>query len=98
MGKPRRPKGWRPGNKTAVTDYDGQRLRIAKYLAGRGPVWGDAAAAELGLTLEQWWKAVEKCRWFSFDAPGPAGWTLTPEGVSAVSDAGRVRELEGRSV
>lgn len=43
-------------------------------------MWGDVALVTLGLTREQWWAAVEKCRWFAFDLPGKAGWQLTTLG------------------
>jgi hypothetical protein len=53
------------------------RRRVARFLAENGPIWGDDAALALGLTLWDWWCAVDKCRWFTFDLPGKAGWQLT---------------------
>lgn len=43
-------------------------------------MWGDAAAAALGVTDDAWWAAVSKSPWFTFDGPGRAGWTLTAFG------------------
>lgn len=57
-----------------VTDPTGVRRRIAGHLREHGPQWGDAAAAALGLTAEQWWAAVEQCRWFGMEV---GGWVLT---------------------
>lgn len=74
---------------TPVPDPTGERLAIARYLASCPvPPWGDAAAAALGLTPDRWWRLAGECRWFAFDAPGPAGWTLTAEGTAAVAAAG----------
>ena len=53
---------------------------IARYLAVHGPVWGDVAAAALGLSLEEWWATVYLSAYFTFEAPGKAGWTLTELG------------------
>ena len=43
-------------------------------------MWGAEAAGALGLTLDEWWTAVHQCPWFTFDAPGKAGWVLTDRG------------------
>lgn len=73
------PKGSFPQN-LVVVDPEGLKKRIAAYLDKRGPVWGDVAAYELGITPVQWWDAVKMCSWFTFDAKGPAGWQLTDRG------------------
>lgn len=49
-------------------------------------MWGETAAAELGLTPEAWWKAVGTGPYFRFDGPGPAGWTLTELGRTELLD------------
>lgn len=83
-GKPRKPKGWKPWNRLPVADPDGLRHRIAEYLDTNGPVHGDDAIAALNITEQQWWEAIGgdkgMCPWFTFDSPGPAGWTLTDRG------------------
>lgn len=64
-----------------------EQLVIARYLAKCAvrPT-GEVAAAALGLTQSRWWALVNKGRWFTFDAPGPAGWSLTPDGVAALAE------------
>lgn len=50
-------------------------------------MYGSAAAEALGLTLDQWWLAVNQCPWFTIDHEGRPGWMLT--------DRGRAEALEG---
>ena len=71
-----------------VSDPDGMRLAAAAYLLRAGRVWGDRAAADLGLTGDAWWNLVGQCPWFTFDAPGPAGWSVTAAGLEALARAG----------
>lgn len=60
-----------------VLDRHGHRRRIAAHLAAHGPQWSDAAAAAVGLTLEEWWPAVSVCDWFALVG---RGWVLTDKG------------------
>jgi hypothetical protein len=56
--------------------------RIAEYLAGHGPTQGADAAEAIGLTLEEWWRAVSTAPgrfWFSIEGPA-IGWRLTTDG------------------
>lgn len=44
-------------------------------------MWGDAAAEALALSLDEWWDAVNRCPWFTFDHDGSVrGWVLTRRG------------------
>lgn len=50
-------------------------------------MWGEAAAEVLALSLDEWWDAVSRCPWFTFDHDGTVrGWVLT--------DRGRAEALE----
>lgn len=73
-----------------MPDPTGVKARIVRHLATSGPLWGDVAAEQLGLTLEQWSTAVLNCSWVTFDeASRPAGWTVTERGQRDVLDATR---------
>jgi hypothetical protein len=52
------------------------RRRIARHLAAHGPTWGEPLARALGLTLEDFWEAID-CGWFT-NVVG--GWDLTEQG------------------
>lgn len=73
-----------PGNRR-VRDKAGGRRRIAGYLAGHGPTWGDAIAAALGMTLDEFWPLIN-CPWFRMVVGG--------YGLSA---RGRAEALGGES-
>lgn len=68
---------WRTAKHPPVRDPKGDRRKVAKFLAERGPIWGDAAAAELGMSADKWWKTVGGCRWFTL---ARGGWVLTEGG------------------
>jgi hypothetical protein len=76
--KPRKH-GWTPANRLPeVIDKYGHRRKILLFLGGQDkPIWGETAAELLGLTPEQWWQAIDNCRWFHFET---GGWTLTIHG------------------
>jgi len=71
----RRPR--RPEPKSLAAD----RRAVARLLADRGPIHGDAAAAALGWTRDRWWAAVAGFgHWFLVTGKG---WVVTPAGRSA---------------
>ena len=59
-----------------VTTGDPARLAIARHLAGHGATPGDALAAAVGLTVDQFW-AVINHPWFEVTGKG---YTLTEAG------------------
>jgi hypothetical protein len=60
------------------------KLAVARLLADRGPIYGDAAVKALGWTTERWWDVVGKCKeWFSLTS---TGWILSPDGRRALED------------
>jgi len=46
------------------------RLLVARVIADRGPLWGDALAEACGLSLVRFWAAVCGCPWFALEGPG----------------------------
>lgn len=69
-----------------MIDPAGHRKRIARSRSNRGPMHGETAAAELGLTLPRWWAAV-CCPWFEI---ATGGWRLTSRGRAEAFDADEV--------
>ena len=55
------------------------RRLVARTIAARGPLWGDALAAACGLSPARFWRAVCGCHWFALEGPG---WHLTARGRS----------------
>ncbi len=65
----------------------GRQRLIAEHLAGvAGRVWGADLADAVGLNLNEFWDAAERCPWFTCFTAGASGYTLTPEGMAALAD------------
>ncbi len=73
-------------NLTKQTRMVHQRI-IAEYLAGAiDRAWGADLAEAVGLSLNEFWDAAERCPWFTCFASGASGYTLTPVGMAALTE------------
>lgn len=59
-----------------MADTNGDRRRIADYLAEHGPTHGDRLAERLGMSAGRFWPLIN-CGWFDIVT---GGWGLTERG------------------
>jgi len=77
----RRVRGRRVGDPRGLIASP-DRSAVARLLARRGPIYGDAAAGLLKWPLEKWWAAVGSCEeWFEVTG---RGYVLTASGRAAL--------------